>query len=126
MDHVVVSNGEIVSHPSTRRRKWLTRTLTVLVGLGAILAAMWNATPAHADTNSYLARLASAGYTGPVMKWTNLGYDVCQLQAAGVPIILIANKIVATTGSGIYTADAYEIIGIANDELCYSSGAFAT
>lgn len=78
--------------------------------------------PAHADAHSYVVSLANAGYTGPVVKWLSMGYDICSLEAHGVPASLIASKIVVTTGEGIYSADAYEIIGITNAELCSDSG----
>lgn len=120
MKHISVYKGEIVDTPLTRRQKIRVRIGLVLMVAGAILGAMWLATPqANADAVSYVTRLANAGYTGPVGTWVSIGFDICRLQANGVGQDLIASKIVLTTGAGIYTADAYEIIGIANEELCY-------
>lgn len=78
---------------------------------------------ARADNTSFVDQMRIAGYVGADRALLQWGYQVCQLEARGIPKSLIASKIVMSTGSGIYTADAYEIIGIANDELCYSGAA---
>ena len=125
MEHFDVYKGEIVNTPTTFKQKIIrTVTITVLIG-AAIFAALALASPGRADSNSYLSALAVAGYVGSDQGWINRGWDICQLENAGVPQSVIASKIVATTGAGIYTADAYEVIGIANVHLCYSGNSVA-
>lgn len=74
--------------------------------------------PASADNYTYLNRLAVAGYTGPTATWLSLGFRICAAEASGLTPGLIASVIVMNTGEGIYTPEAFEIIRIANDELC--------
>jgi hypothetical protein len=93
---------------------------TIVFGLYVVL--LFSASDSKADETSYLNTLANSGYTGPIYKWVNMGYDICQLEARGIPLSAIASKIVLTTGSGIYMADAYEIILITNSELCPAIG----
>ena len=120
MNQFTVSNGEIVSTPSTRQQKLRTRILTFLLALGAILSAGLLASPeSHADANSYINRLEEAGYTGPVSTWIEIGQYVCNAQARGQHRWVIARTIVLNTGAGVYTADANEVIDIANAEYCY-------
>lgn len=96
------------------------RTMLAAIALGGLsVMALMVSPPAKADVNSYLSSLGDAGYNSyKTATWMNIGNDICQLEAAGVPKSIIASKVVVTTGSGIYTADAYEIIGIANANLC--------
>lgn len=119
MEHFTVNNGKMVDTPKTKSQKFWTRMFLFLMVAGAGIAAMFIAAPdANADMNSYLQRLANLGYTGPIVKWEAMGNAICQMQGK-YTTAQIAYAIVATTGAGIYTEDAYEIIGVANDELCY-------
>jgi hypothetical protein len=121
MDHAIIHRGEMVSAPLNRRTVIRNRILLALAILAALASASLLASPdAKASNMTYLYALADAGYRGSDAAWLDTGYDICQLQAAGVDTSLIASKIVVTTGSGIYTADAYEIIGIANMHLCFA------
>ena len=121
MKHLIVHKGTITNASEMRNRLW-TRILLALLTIGAALGAMALADPyeAHADTNGYLTRLAEAGYTGPTSKWLHTGYAVCSLIARGYATDDIATGIVATTGAGIYHAEALEIMWIAEQELCYT------
>lgn len=131
-DHIfTVENGElkingerIAAPPTAKRQKFKTIRNRIACGLVitiAVITAMLLASPnSRADTNSYLDRLSDAGYTGPINGWVNMGNRICTAQALAISNSLIAIEIVAKTGAGIYTADAYEIIDIADDELCPS------
>lgn len=122
-DHFTVSRGNMVQTPRAKNQKLRTRIGLGLLVVGAGIAAMLIATPkAHADMDGYLTRLANSGYQGPIWKWQRMGYQICAAEAAGYSRGQIAGIIVATTGANIYTADAFEIIQIADEELCsYSS-----
>ena len=117
---LTVRNGVIVDARPRAVKKWLVRLWFTMLVIGAALGAMALAEPpqAKADEDSYAYALARAGYNGPIVSWVARGHTICRLQAEGTPLSAIAIGIVATTGSGIYTEDAYEIIGIANDHLC--------
>lgn len=120
-NHYVIHKGKIVSSPRTKFQRIRTRILFgILTAVTAGLAAFISTPNAHADTNSYLDRLSDAGYTGPINAWVNMGNRICTAQALAISNSLIALEIVAKTGTGIYTSDAYEIIDIADDELCPS------
>lgn len=120
-NHYVIHKGKIVSSPRTKLQRIRTGVLTALVtAIAVIVATMLSSPNAHADTNTYLGRLSDAGYTGPIDAWVNMGRRICTAQALAISNSLIALEIVAKTGSGIYTSDAYEIIDIADDELCPS------
>lgn len=94
----------------------IRKIIVVTAIVGALFAAV--EVDAKASPQSYVNELADANYNGPVDVWMEIGYDVCQLQRSGVPLALIVDKIVLSTGEGIYAADAVEIIGIANRNLC--------
>ena len=97
--------------------------LVVIAGIAIFGLAMFAAcVPAKADMNSFLTALANKGYTGPIAKWQVLGNGICEAQSQGFDTRQIAMYIVTHTGSGIYTNDAYEIISIANRELCINGG----
>ena len=88
--------------------------LGVLLGYAIGMAAFAKATPA-----SYLIRLENAGYYGPMATWLTIGRFVCAHEYNDQAT---AYAIVANTGANVYTEQAYEIMGIARDELCPSSG----
>ena len=120
--------GEIEPYPplptaeQLERKMWRNRILATIAIAAAILGAMYIASPdAKADTTTYLTALRNAGYTGSDAGWVSRGYEICRQQAAGAPTESIVRRIVLTTGSGIYSADAYEIIGIVNAYLCKGS-----
>jgi hypothetical protein len=124
--HLIVSKGNIVNAKTMRIRTVrtvITRILLTLMAIGAALAAMAIAQPpaAHADMVNYPSRLQDAGYTGPITKWMNTGNAICRLEAQGYSRSDIAVGIVATTGAGIYRAEALEIIQIADEELCFTN-----
>ena len=97
--------------------------LVVLSAIAIFGLVMFAAcTPAKADMNSFLTALANKGYTGPIATWERMGNQICQAQAQGYDARTIARAIVASTGTGIYSEEAYEIISIANRELCINGG----
>ena len=97
--------------------------LVVIAGIVIFGLAMFAAcVPAKADMNSFLQAMANKGYTGPISVWERIGNGVCAAQAAGYDTRQIANYLVVNTGAGIYSDEAYEIISIANRELCIHGG----
>ena len=97
--------------------------LVVIAGIAIFGLAMFAAcVPAKADMNSFLQTLANKGYTGPIANWEKMGNQICLAQAQGYDSRTIARAIVAATGTGIYSEEAYEIIAIANQELCINGG----
>ena len=118
-EYVRVINGRIVPQST-----WKARLALCVLVLSALAVAGLLASPdASADRGSFLQKLDEAGYYGPVARWVNTGYAICNAQSVGVPNSVIASTIVANTGPGIYTTEAYEIIIITNQELCASNGA---
>lgn len=117
-EYVRVINGRIVPQST-----WKARLALCALVLSALAVAGLLASPdASADSGSYLQRLVNAGYDGPVDVWMRIGYAICNAQSGGVSNYSIAQTIVANTGAGIYTAEAYEIIAITNQELCTGNG----
>ena len=97
--------------------------LVVIAGIAIFGLAMFAAcVPAKADMNSFLQTLANKGYTGPIANWEKMGNQICLAQAQGYDARTIARAIVVSTGTGIYSEEAYEIISIANRELCIHGG----
>ena len=85
--------------------------LVVIAGIVIFGLAMFAAcVPAKADMNSFLQTLANKGYTGPIANWEKMGIQICLAQAQGYDARTIARAIVASTGTGIYSEEAYEII----------------
>lgn len=118
-EYLQIDRGEIVG---LRPRRY-KRILWIMVGIATAMVAMLLASPeADADANSYIVQLVNAGYDGPVDVWMRIGYAICNAQSGGVSNYSIAQTIVANTGAGIYTAEAYEIIAITNQELCTGNG----
>lgn len=101
-----------------------TRVATlVLIVAAAIVASFFILSPkAKADTDSYLEALSEAGYTGSIARWMGIGVEVCVAAQTGVPLESEAQRIVATTGQGIYRQEAYEIIGLVIYHLCPANG----
>lgn len=118
-EYVRVVNGRIVAQST-----WKARLALCALVLSALAVAGLLASPdASADRGSYLQRLVNAGFYGSTEdSWVQMGYAICNAQSGGVSNYSIAQTIVANTGAGIYTAEAYEIITIANQELCTGNG----
>lgn len=124
MSQFTVNNGEITTLPSTRRQRLFTRILIGALAFGAAIGAMLLASPdAQATPISYVNSLEAAGYTGPIAKWLSIGYYVCNADARGQAEVIIARSVYNSTGISVYMSDAYEIMGIARDELCYPGSA---
>lgn len=124
-DHFVISNGNVVAHPLTKRQRFIRRAACAAIAFIAAIGSMLLASPgvAHADRYTYLDRLVDAGFYGSTEDlWVQMGYAICNAQSGGVSNASIAADIVANTGAGIYTAEAYEIIYITNQELCTGNG----
>lgn len=119
-EHFVIHKGSVVAHPLTKRQRFIRRAALVALASIAAIGSMLSASPgvAHADANSYLKKLAEAGYYGNNSKWHELGWAVCRAQSAGVPDFDIAQVLASSSMPGVYLAEGYEIIQIANDELC--------
>lgn len=126
----MINAGELPTPPKDNTENWIYfknfwKPFAIFIaGIVIFGFAMFAAcAPAKADMNSFLQTLANKGYTGPVSVWQRIGTGICEAQAQGYDTRQIANAIVTHTGAGIYTNDAYEIIAVANQELCINNGA---
>lgn len=119
-EYLQIDCGEIVG---LRPRRY-KRILWIMVVIATAMVAMLLASPeADADANSYIVQLVDAGFYGSTEdSWVQMGYAICNAQSGGLSNSGIAVTIVANTGPGIYTAEAYEIIAITNQELCTGNG----
>lgn len=103
-------------------RGMLSRTGLWMMACGALIAAALMSTPqAQASPWQYLSILENNGYYGPAPTWLQMGYAICNGEAAGQSRGSIVTDIVMITGPGIYTADAEFIVDLANAQLCLTA-----
>jgi len=96
------------------------RLLLLMITFGALLGlSMGNA---RATPINYLNRLEALGFYGSSAKFLQLGQFVCSAEARGQNHNVIVGLIIINTDEGIYSAEAEEIIQIANEELCAPGG----
>lgn len=96
-----------------------------LVAVGAVLAGIVIAVPAHADADAYLAELDKYGIQyKSASAAINMGQGICNALRSGIKFPAIANAITEPTpGTLNYTSrEAGMIIGAAAGGLCPEMG----
>ena len=91
----------------------------VLVSAVAALAlALTTAAPASADEESYLTDLANNDFTGPTDVALQMGYEICNDVAHGVPQVTTVKAIYENTADNVTAEDANYIYEAAVIHLC--------
>jgi hypothetical protein len=85
----------------------------VALALGLAVAA-----PAYADEDSFLAELANDGFTGSADAAVQMGHEICQDVADGVPEATTVQAIYENTGDGVEEKDAQFVYDAAVAHLC--------
>jgi hypothetical protein len=90
----------------------------VVSALAALALGLAAAAPAYADEDSFLAELANDGFSGSADAAVQMGHQICEDVASGVPEATTVQAIYENTGDGVEQKDAQFVYDAAVAHLC--------